>query len=77
MISLPAGLAHMKHGRFLIYTFAGSAVWNVLLIWGGHLLGRYFEQSQQWLDWIVIGGIAIGVVGYIWRVITWKPRSDR
>lgn len=77
MISLPAGLAHMKHGKFLAYTFAGSAIWNVLLIWGGHLLGRYFEQSQQWLDWIVIGGIAIGVVAYIWRVITWKPRGDR
>jgi len=77
MISLPAGLAHMKHGRFLAYTFAGSAVWNVLLIWGGHWLGHYFEESQQWLDWIVIGGLAIGVVAYLWRVITWKPRADR
>lgn len=77
MISLPAGLAHMRHGRFLAYTFAGSAVWNALLIGGGHWLGHYFEQSQQWLDWIVIGGLAVGVVGYLWRVITWKPRKDR
>jgi membrane protein DedA with SNARE-associated domain len=24
MISLPAGLAHMKHGKFLVFTFAGA-----------------------------------------------------
>ncbi|OJW61734.1 MAG: alkaline phosphatase [Sphingomonadales bacterium 63-6] len=77
MISLPAGLAHMPHGKFLAYTFAGAAVWNALLIGGGQWLGHYFEQSQQWLDWIVIGGLALGVIGYLWRVITWKPRKDR
>lgn len=76
MISLPAGLAHMSHIRFLAYTFAGAAIWNVLLIWGGRWLGRYFEQSQEWLDWLVIGGIAIGLAAYAWRVATWKPRAQ-
>jgi len=77
MISLPAGLAHMRPGTFLAYTCAGAAVWNVLLIWGGTWLARYFEESQAWLDWIVIVGLALGVLGYLWRVITWKPREDR
>lgn len=76
MISLPAGLAHMSHIRFLAYTFSGAAVWNVLLIWGGQWLGHYFEQSQQWLDWLIIGGVALGLVAYGWRVATWKPRSQ-
>ena len=75
MISLPAGLAHMRHGAFLVYTFAGSAVWNALLILGGHWLARYFEESKHWLDWLVIGAIALGVVAYLWRVLTWKPRK--
>ena len=38
MISLPAGLAHMKHWKFLAFTFAGAAVWNTLLIFGGKWL---------------------------------------
>ncbi|AZI37838.1 hypothetical protein NT2_06_00230 [Caenibius tardaugens NBRC 16725] len=77
MISLPAGLTHMRHATFLIYTFAGSAVWNVLLIMGGTWLARYLEESQQWLDWIIIAGLGLGVLGYLWRVITWKPRDRR
>ena len=28
MISLPAGLVHMRHWKFLTFTFAGAAVWN-------------------------------------------------
>ena len=41
MISLPAGLSHMKHWRFLAFTFAGAAVWNTLLIHGGRMLARF------------------------------------
>ena len=77
MISLPAGLAHMSQWKFLSFTFAGAAIWNALLIAGGKWLGKYFEESQQWLDWIVIVGVALGVIGYIYRVITWKPRDQR
>lgn len=77
MISLPAGLAHMKHTAFLFYTFAGAAVWNVALIWGGSILAQFLEDSMHWLDWIIIVGLAVGLAGYIWRVVTWKPRRER
>ena len=75
MISLPAGLAHMKHWKFLIFTFAGAGVWNVLLILGGHWLSRYFTEAQPWLNVIVIASIVIALGAYAWRVTTWKPRS--
>lgn len=75
MISLPAGLAHMRHTTFLIYTFLGAGIWNAALIKGGSWLGRYFEQLQGWLNWIVIGSVALGIVAYLWRVATWKPRG--
>jgi membrane protein DedA with SNARE-associated domain len=75
MISLPAGLAHMGHTRFLIFTFAGAAIWNVALIFGGHLLADYLGEAQGWLNGIVIAVIVLAVAAYIWRVVTWKPRG--
>lgn len=77
IISLPAGLAHMKLGRFLFFTFAGSALWNAVLIAGGQLLSRWVEESQELLSWIIIAFVVVGAAGYAWRVATWKPRSER
>ena len=75
IISLPAGLARMGHARFLAFTFAGAAIWNALLIGGGHLLGVHFDEEVERYTGPVI--LAVGVVitiAYIWRVATWKPR---
>ncbi len=77
IISLPAGLAHMRLGRFLFFTFAGSLIWNALLIAGGHALSDWLEESQHILSWIIIALAVLGLAGYAWRVITWKPRSER
>jgi membrane protein DedA with SNARE-associated domain len=75
MISLPAGLSQMKHWKFLAFTFAGAAVWNTALIHGGRLLSAYLAQAQVWLNAIVIGTIVLALGGYLWRVVTWKPRE--
>jgi membrane protein DedA with SNARE-associated domain len=75
MISLPAGLAHMKHGKFLAFTFAGAAVWNTLLIIGGRWLNAYLAETKQWLGWIVVGTLLLVIGAYLWRVATWKPRG--
>ena len=74
IISLPAGLSHMNVWRFLIFTFAGSAIWNVLLILGGQWLATYLEESQDVIGWIILGFLGLGLVGYVWRLLTWKPR---
>jgi membrane protein DedA with SNARE-associated domain len=74
MISLPAGLAHMRHGKFLAFTFAGAAVWNTLLILGGRWLNAYLAETKQWLGWIVLGSLVVVIGAYLWRVATWKPR---
>lgn len=77
MISLPAGLAHMNPWRFLAFTAAGAAIWNVILIYGTHWLTRTFSNIQDLVGWIVIGSLVLAVVGYSWRLATWKPRAER
>jgi membrane protein DedA with SNARE-associated domain len=77
LISLPAGLMHMPLWRFVLYTAAGSAVWNTFLVSIGYWLGMNIEQVDQWIAPVVTATVALIVVLYLWRVITWKPRGER
>ena len=36
MVSLPAGLFRMAHARFLVWTAAGAAIWNAVLLGAGY-----------------------------------------
>ena len=75
MISLPAGLSHMKHWKFLVFTFVGAGLWNAALILGGHWLADYLAEMQHLLGPTILGIVALAVLGYLWRVMTWKPRG--
>jgi membrane protein DedA with SNARE-associated domain len=75
MISLPAGLAHMKHWKFLVFTFAGAAVWNTLLILGGHWLADYLTGTKPVMDWIIGTMLAVIIAVYLWRVLRWRARG--
>ncbi len=77
IISLPAGLAHMPKGKFLGFTFAGSLVWNALLIKGGQWLGHYLQDSQDILGWVIVGLVVLTLAAYLWRVFTFVPRASR
>ncbi|MFZ3580993.1 DedA family protein [Loktanella sp. DJP18] len=69
LISVPAGISGMGLVRFLIYTTAGSALWNVALIASGFLLQANYERVVDYLNPItnlIIGAI---VIAYVYRVI--------
>ncbi len=75
IVSLPAGLAHMSVWRFLIFTAAGSAIWNAILIAGASLLAGFVKDFEHWVGlgtWVLIG---LMLIGYVFRVVTWKPRE--
>ena len=40
LISIPAGMSEMPFGKFLLYTIAGSAIWNTVLLTIGNQLGE-------------------------------------
>jgi len=73
IVSLPAGLAHMKLWRFCLFTFLGSAIWNGVLLFGGQALAPLIARFETAAGWSVIALVIGGVVFYVYRVVTWKP----
>ena len=65
VVSIPAGIRRMKLVPYIAYTFAGSLVWNILLIGAGALLGDNWERVGSYVgvfQWVVIAlVIAVGV----------------
>lgn len=79
LISLPAGLARMGIGRFVIYTSLGAAIWNVILAMLGYYMasipGMHTEEAV--MDKVkeysgVIGWVFIGVALFVVGVLVYK-----
>ncbi|MCC8112896.1 MAG: DedA family protein [Bacteroidales bacterium] len=67
LISIPAGLARMNIGKFIIFTCLGAGVWNCVLAALGYWLGKtvpfedLMNQVEQYNDYLTYAGLAIGV----------------
>ena len=75
LISIPAGLMHMPFWRFVGYTTAGSIIWNCILAGVGYGLGKGVDDIEHWVAPVVTAIVVSIVLLYLWRVLTWKPRS--
>lgn len=65
LISLPAGAERMNLPVFSMFTLAGSAVWNTLLITLGAALGTQYElvnRYSTYLNYAVYAALAVGIV---------------
>jgi membrane protein DedA with SNARE-associated domain len=76
LISVPAGLARMPAGTFLIATSAGSMAWTTALAWAGYelaanydLVGQYTEPATRFL----LGALA---AFYCYRLLKRQPSSN-
>lgn len=76
LISVPAGLAKMPFGRFLVISTLGSLLWTGILTVAGLLLHEGYHVVEAWVDPVSTGVVVLAVVIYIWRFITWKPIKD-
>ena len=77
IVSLPAGLFRMGTARFLVATFAGAAIWNVVLTGAGYYLGRNFEAINDYVGPIATATMLLILIFYLYRVATWKPHDQR
>ena len=72
-ISLPAGITRMNFPKFLAYTFAGSLLWSIVLVYVGELLGRNWIEVREVLqrfDYVVVAAVLLAVALYIWRHVS-------
>jgi membrane protein DedA with SNARE-associated domain len=75
VISIPAGLVHMRFVRFLIWSTIGTAGWSALLAVAGFILGQNFERVDEVagpISTVIIVGI---VLLYVWRQFQWSRRG--
>jgi membrane protein DedA with SNARE-associated domain len=72
LISIPAGLARMNIRDFMLFTFVGAGLWNIILAVIGFYLYEIREQIFPYLGHILL---ALGVAFTIYLVI--KSRRNR
>ena len=62
LISIPAGLAKMNLRDFILFTFIGAGIWNIILAIIGYYLYAVREQIFPYVGHILIGvGVLFGV----------------
>ena len=84
LISIPAGLARMNVGVFVIFTGLGALMWNGVLAWLGYWLSRWvpldqlFATVEKYNSYLSYAGLFIGLVcvAFIaWRLINPKKKA--
>ncbi len=77
VVSIPAGLLHMRLRSFLIWSTVGTALWSAGLAIAGYLLGRRFERIEEIVGPLSTAIIATIVLTYGYRQLTWRRRHPR
>lgn len=80
LISIPAGLARMHFGSFLLYTFLGAFLWNSVLALLGYiahgqadLINRYSHE----LSVIILALLAILIVYFVVKKVVKTKKSPK
>lgn len=74
LISIPAGLAKMHYGHFLLYTTVGAGAWNIILAALGWYLHTIVPEEQlhdkileygDYIKYIIIAIVLVAVLYFI------------
>ena len=70
LISLPAGLARMHFGLFLLYTFIGAFSWNIILAVLGYIAhgnADIIDEYSKEISWFMIGAGVLFVIYLVYN----------
>lgn len=74
LISIPAGLAKMHYGNFILYTTIGAGAWNCILAALGWYLHTIVPEDQlydkileygEYIKWAIIALVLIAIVFFV------------
>ena len=71
VISVPAGFAKMHFGNFVLYTFIGASLWNIILAALGYIAhgnDDIIKQYSKELSYIILG---LGLLFVIYLIYNW------
>jgi membrane protein DedA with SNARE-associated domain len=63
LISVPAGMSHMKFVPFLLFTTFGTLIWNSILVYVGAAVGDNWHDIVSFMD--VYSNIAYAIIAII------------
>ncbi|VEI13462.1 DedA family protein [Trueperella bialowiezensis] len=69
LISLPAGVIKMNFLKFTLLTAAGSAIWNIVLVGAGYLLGENWHLVEQYVGVLSKIVLAVILIALAWWII--------
>ncbi len=75
LISIPAGLLHMRLSTFLLWSTIGTAGWTALIALAGWKLGKEFGDVEAYVGPLSTAVIVVIVAAYVWRLMAWKPKG--
>lgn len=75
LISIPAGMGRMETGRFLLYTAAGSLIWNTVLVSLGCVVGESWESiARRFGEYSDIAALILGILAVSAGICFYKSR---
>ena len=72
LISIPAGLAKMNLRDFMLFTFIGAGIWNIILAIIGYYLYAVRDQIFPYVGHILLG---VGLIFVVYLIV--KSRKNR
>ena len=67
-VPILAGMVKIEFGKFLFFNIVGAAIWIIVMVMAGFLLGRTFPTITDHLELIVVGMVLLSAIPV---VVSW------